>query len=90
GLVQRQADARDARRRALTLSARGRSTLARAPEAPTERVLGALARLSDQDASAVANGLELLTRAMQLDASAAGMLFEDRTHGRQQGRRGRS
>jgi DNA-binding MarR family transcriptional regulator len=90
GLVQCRADARDARRRALTLSARGRSTLARAPRAPTERVLGALSRLSDQDASAVANGLELLTRAMQLDASAPGMLFEDRTHGRQQDRRGRS
>ncbi len=86
GLVQRQADARDARRRALTLSARGRSALARAPKAPTERVLRALARLSERDAGVVANGLVLLTRAMHLDASAVGVLCEDRTEGRQQAR----
>ncbi|MDX2184543.1 MAG: MarR family transcriptional regulator [Gemmatimonadaceae bacterium] len=76
GLVRRERDAVDARRRVVRLLARGRQLAARAPAPPTDEVLTALARLSRRDLRGLAQGLDRLATALGGSDHEPPMLFE--------------
>lgn len=77
GLVERRPSPRDARRLELSLTARGRALVARAPAAAQDRVIAAVAALSARTQSQLAASLEALVRALGLDERAAPMFFAD-------------
>jgi DNA-binding MarR family transcriptional regulator len=77
GLVERARAAADRRRVEIRPTRRGARLLARAPHAPTQRVLDAMAALDDRELRRLAAGLAGLTRAMGLADEPARMLFED-------------
>jgi hypothetical protein len=60
----------------LSLTARGRRVLARAPEPTTGRLLGALDELTKAQLLGLSTGLDALTAALGLESRRAGMLFE--------------
>jgi DNA-binding MarR family transcriptional regulator len=75
GLVARQTDTRDRRRAALRITARGRTLLARAPEAPQARLVAALEELHPRRRRELADSLLLVADA--LGARAPGLFFQD-------------
>jgi DNA-binding MarR family transcriptional regulator len=80
GLVRRTRAPEDARRARVSLTAKGRRLLRRAPTPPTSALFGALESLSDHEARALATGLSALLAALGLKPEQAPMLFEDAPH----------
>ena len=76
GLVESVRASDDARRAALSLTAKGRRMLARAPASPTEVLIAGIESLSRRDARALADGLRALVDALDLVVDDAPMLFE--------------
>jgi DNA-binding MarR family transcriptional regulator len=76
GLVRRERDRSDRRRMVVSLTARGRSRLARAPVATAERVLDVFGDLAPREMLTVRQGLAILVRALGVDASSPGWMFE--------------
>jgi DNA-binding MarR family transcriptional regulator len=76
GFVARRAATSDRRRAELTITARGRALLARAPETIQERLLEGLRRLDDAERHTLARGMEAWLRASGLEDVPATMLFE--------------
>ena len=66
GLVESTRASDDARRAALSLTAKGRRMLARAPASPTEMLIAGIDSLSRRDARALADGLRALVDALDL------------------------
>lgn len=83
GLVDRARDAGDGRRVVVTLTAKGRRLLKRAPTPPTEALFAALESLTDAEARTLASGLAALLTALDLKSAASPMLFETPTARRQ-------
>ena len=79
GLIERSAAADDARRAQLSLTAKARALLRKAPRAAQDRILDALGEMSDADRKSLARLLgELARRVSGLDGERpAAMLFED-------------
>lgn len=77
GLVERRRAETDRRRVEIVPTARARSTLGRAPHAPTHALLEAMDGLSDRDLRHLSLGLGKLVRTMGLADEPAGMFFED-------------
>jgi MarR family transcriptional regulator, organic hydroperoxide resistance regulator len=77
GLVERRRAETDRRRVEIVPTTRARSTLGRAPHAPTHALLEAMEGLSDRDVRHLALGLGKLVRTMGLADEPAGMFFED-------------
>jgi MarR family transcriptional regulator, organic hydroperoxide resistance regulator len=77
GLVERRRAESDRRRVEILPTPRARSTLGRAPHAPTHTLLEAMQELSDRDLRHLSIGLGRLVRAMGVADEPAGMLFED-------------
>lgn len=77
GLVARARAAADRRRVEIRLTRAGERVLARAPHAPTRRVLDALDALPDRELRRLAAGLVDLTRAMGIAEAPAALLFDD-------------
>jgi DNA-binding MarR family transcriptional regulator len=78
GLVRRRNADDDARRVELSLTARGRTLLGRAPDAAQERLIAGLERLSPADRAQLARALRRLVGAMGLDADEPAMFFEEK------------
>lgn len=76
GLVRRAADANDARRALIILTARGRRIVERAPEPPTAQVLRALRKLPADTRSRLDDALTELLDAMGLARTESPPLFE--------------
>ena len=70
GLVTRKSAEDDRRRLALTLTARGRGILKRAPETGASRLLRAASRLSDREMHALATTLTKLVDGISRDEEA--------------------
>lgn len=77
GLVSRKVNVEDARRVRLTLTSRGRATLAKAPESAPERFLEAVQGLRSPTRRSLAHGLAAVARAMGLDAEPASLFFAE-------------
>ncbi len=77
GMVQRRPAADDARRLELLPTKRGLALRDRAPAAAQDRVIAAVASLSDKQQRDLADMLERMVRALGLDERAAPMLFVD-------------
>lgn len=77
GLVTREVDAADRRRAAVRITAAGRRTLSRAPDAPTTMLIAGLRSLPLREQTALARSLERLHRAMGTSDEPATMLFAD-------------
>lgn len=77
GLIRKARSADDGRRALLSLTAKGRRILARAPAPPTEAVLTSLASLSATEVRCLIDGLQALVDSMDLSVEEAPMLFED-------------
>jgi DNA-binding MarR family transcriptional regulator len=78
GLVSRRTGADDARRTDVTLTARGRALLGRAPEVAQARLIAGLQRLRPSERRAVARGLTALVQQVGLRARTPSLFFEDR------------
>jgi DNA-binding MarR family transcriptional regulator len=78
GLASRSRPADDARRAELSLSAKGRALLRRAPEALQARLITAVVRMKPAERKRLVNLLTHLTEG--LDGGPAPMLFEDVGH----------
>lgn len=76
GLVRRTADANDARRALITLTARGRRIARRAPEPPTAQVLRALRKLDSETRARLGDALTHLLDSMGLSRTESPPLFE--------------
>jgi DNA-binding MarR family transcriptional regulator len=76
GLVQRDRARDDARRAALSLTAKGRRLIRHAPTPPTEALLQALGGLSDAESFHLSRGLKALLRELDLPPAGTTMLFE--------------
>lgn len=77
GLVSRTTSPADARRVQLTLTARGRRILKRAPDAVQDRLIAGLRELPIARRRALATELGRLVRAMGLVQKPAAMFFEE-------------
>ena len=77
GLVARRAAAGDRRRAELSLTARGRALLEKAPVPAQHRLIDAIAQMSLPDRRATVRSLDALVRAVGADAIEPRMLFED-------------
>jgi DNA-binding MarR family transcriptional regulator len=78
GLVRRARSATDGRVVTVLLTAAGRRLLARAPVAPTERLLDVLCALDAAQLRTVTRALGILNRGLHVDdGRAASLLFED-------------
>jgi DNA-binding MarR family transcriptional regulator len=82
GLVRRTRAPDDARRARVSLTAKGRRLLRRAPTPPTSALFDALESLTDHEARSLATGLSALLAALGLKPEQAPMLFEDAPHQR--------
>jgi MarR family transcriptional regulator, organic hydroperoxide resistance regulator len=71
GLVSRTAAADDRRRTELAATSAGRALLRRAPQSPARRLEGALEKLGDRDAAALARTLAALAGALDGEAEQA-------------------
>ena len=76
-LAHRRTSVHDRRRAAVSISAKGRALLAKAPAAPTVHLMTGLRDLPPSRRRRLAMDLRLLTKAMGIDTGSAGMLFED-------------
>lgn len=76
GLVKRERDPSDLRRIVVALTARGRSRIDRAPIATADRLLDVLGDLPVREMLSVRKGLAILVRALGVDASSPGWMFE--------------
>ena len=76
GLVRRTADENDARRALITLTARGKRIVERAPEPPTTQVLRALRKLPPETRSRLDDALTQLLDSMGLPRTESPPLFE--------------
>jgi DNA-binding MarR family transcriptional regulator len=76
-LVARKAAAEDARRIELSLTAAGKRLLSRCPEPTQARLVTSLRRLDPQELAGLKAGLAALVREMDLEDSAARMLFDE-------------
>jgi DNA-binding MarR family transcriptional regulator len=81
GLVERRVGAADRRRIEIFVTPRGAAVLARAPRAPTQRMLDGLAAMGERDLRRLALGLGALVRAMGIAGEPAPMLFGDSGRG---------
>jgi DNA-binding MarR family transcriptional regulator len=77
GLVERRRAETDRRRVEIVPTPRARTTLGRAPHAPTHALLEAIKTLSDRDLHHLSLGLTRLVRSMGLSEEPPGMFFED-------------
>jgi DNA-binding MarR family transcriptional regulator len=77
GLVARRAARHDRRSVELTLTAKGRAALRRAPRAPQERIVRGIARMRAASRRSLAASLRELVRAMGLDGEAPEMFFSE-------------
>ena len=77
GLVERREGVVDRRRTEIFVTARGAAVLARAPRAPTQRVLDGMAAMRARDLRQLARMLRALVGAMGIADEPAPMLFED-------------
>jgi DNA-binding MarR family transcriptional regulator len=77
GLVVRRTARDDARRTEIALTTTGRNTLRRAPETLQEQLLHALGRLAPRQLRALGEQLSALVDALEVDAGAPSMFFED-------------
>lgn len=87
GLVARRRSSRDARRLELSLTRKGRSVLAKSPEAAQDTLVAAIEALPRDDRRALATTLDRLSRALPIEG-APSMLFEEARASRR-GRNGR-
>ena len=85
GLVRRATSAADGRQLELSLSARGRRLVARAPDAAQQRLILAINRLAPGRRRMLASTLSELAEAMDAIDRVPPMFFEDRA-----GRRARA
>jgi DNA-binding MarR family transcriptional regulator len=76
-LVARRTDSGDARRAVLTLTARGRALVGRAPEPAQARLIAALQRFPRARLAALTKGLETLAEALGAVPDVEPMFFED-------------
>jgi DNA-binding MarR family transcriptional regulator len=79
GLVTRARSPSDGRRVCVTLTARGKTTAARAPEPPIARMLRGLDTMRESDLEALIRGVGALLATMRVPAGAAAPLFENDT-----------
>lgn len=79
GLAKRSASAEDGRRAELTLTARGRALLRRAPRTAQERMLKAIAKLPGRERQVLARSLTQLVDEMEVTNGAAA---NGKPHGR--------
>jgi DNA-binding MarR family transcriptional regulator len=84
-LVHRAASRTDGRRVELTLSARGRALLGRAPGAAQERLIDGIDRMPPTERTRLARALERLVDAMGLGDESPRMFFEDEAPARRKG-----
>jgi len=77
GLVARRAARHDGRSVELTLTAKGRAALRRAPRAPQERIVQGIARMPAASRRSLAASLRELVRAMGLHGEAPEMFFAE-------------
>jgi DNA-binding MarR family transcriptional regulator len=77
GLVDRTIDPKDRRRALVRITASGRRMLARAPDAPTTALIGALRSLTLAERRALALSLDRLTLALDAADEPATLLFAD-------------
>lgn len=77
GFVDRHPAASDRRRAQLSLTPAGTALLDHAPESVQERLLAGLARLSEADRRALADGMEAWLAASGLEAVAPVLFFEE-------------
>jgi DNA-binding MarR family transcriptional regulator len=82
GLVKRTRSPVDRRSVVLQLTAAGKRLLRRAPRPATSEVLRALARLSEEELTAVSRGLGALGRELGFAVKPPSMLFEEDGGGR--------
>lgn len=90
GFIARVQDEADTRRAALSLTARGRTLLARAPELPQVRIIAALAAMPPARRKTIARSLEQLVQAIGADSIQPRMFFEDEPKARKARRHGKS
>jgi DNA-binding MarR family transcriptional regulator len=76
-LVTRRPDARDARRRRLTLTAAGRRALARAPSSTQERLIAAVVQMTPTMRRTAGRALAAMADAIRIDQRPP-MFFEER------------
>ncbi len=76
-LVARKAAPDDARRVELSLTTAGKRLLARCPEPTQERLVSALRKLEPNELAGLTAGLIALVREMDIESSAARMLFDE-------------
>jgi len=76
-LVQSRPSASDRRRLELELTPRGSSLVKRAPAAAQDRLVAGVQALGARERKSLATGLGKLVWAMQLEAQAPSMFFED-------------
>ncbi len=77
GLVRRRNGADDARRTEVTLTARGRTLLGRAPQVAQARLITALQRLRPGERRSVARGLAALVQHMGVRVGTPSLFFEE-------------
>jgi DNA-binding MarR family transcriptional regulator len=77
GLIVRDRSTADRRRASVSLTARGRAAVRRAPEPAQARLVVALERMTPARRRALARGLAALVRGMGVAGETAGMFFED-------------
>jgi DNA-binding MarR family transcriptional regulator len=90
GLVRRRRSSVDARRVELEPSPKGRALLARAPDAPQERVVTAISKLDGATRQNLARGLDGLVRAMGAEKELATLFFEGSPAKAARGKSGRA
>jgi DNA-binding MarR family transcriptional regulator len=76
-LVSRVTSASDRRRAAISITAKGRNVLKKAPAAPTNMLIDGLRALSGPEIRALSASLTRLVEAMGLEKGPAYMLFEE-------------
>jgi DNA-binding MarR family transcriptional regulator len=79
GMLQKVRSPADQRRAALSLTAKGRRTLTRAPVSGTEALIAGLEALDSGDLRALVRGLTALITILRLEPDRAPMLFEPPT-----------
>jgi DNA-binding MarR family transcriptional regulator len=77
GFVKKVQSTVDRRRAVLSVTPKGRRTLARAPAPPTEAVLASLAALTSHELRSLTRGLGALAASLGLRADEPPMLFEE-------------
>ena len=75
-LVRRTVSPEDKRRASVQLTDKGRTLLAKAPQAPTAQLLEGLGRLTSSELHALANGLDRLVRELGIQDTPTTLLFE--------------